>query len=456
MKYLIIIFFLSSSFANSGKIELEWDHFTTDAYKYTTQLNDYTSLKINHDFNKYIGSFHFNSRFIGEHFLDYSRITYYSLPEIYLSYSYEFDKKIYFNLKSLNIIFGRKVQSWSVADEYWEFGLWNPLNSWNPLHPTSKGLMGTFLSMKSQNWSVDMLVGGLYLPSSYTKAELKDGLISSSSRWFPGVPNKIDILGRGFLDIKYLVKLPFILDIFFQQSYALSFKTWLNKERTIWTKWAYGYKPVNNMFLVTNTRNILELTNMQVSKKITILPVRHTILSSEWGGEYGDFSTILSVGHTFVQEDRKVPEGWEFLHDRGRFTYLSALMKYNFSAKNYLQLSYLDSWFDSIFLGEEAHLGASKVPFIFNQYKILSGLGFDLHMEYLSKGNLKRQLDINYKYSFSNKGGLLFVQAIYYLFPQLYTSLTADILGAENSEQDYFLNKFRANDYFSWRLGYVF
>ena len=458
MKISIIFLFLinlsAPAFSDPNKIEVRWDHFTTDAYALTTQLNDYTSLKMNYDFNSYIGSFHFKSSFLGEYFLDHSRAAYYSSPEIYLFYFYKFDEK-YLNLESVGITFGRRIKSWSIADEYWEFGLWNPLNRWNPLHPTDKGLIGTFVNMKSQNWSIDMLVGGLYLPSSYAKAKLENGQFSSSLRWFSGVPNKVDVLGRGFLDIKYFLKIPFILDIFFQQSYALSFKTWLNQEHTVWTKWAYSYKPINDIFVVTNTDNILEIENMHVSKEIGVLPVKHITFSSEWGVDHKDFSAILSLGYTSVQEDREAPEGWEFLHDRGYFTYLSALMKYNISDTNYLQFSYLDSWFNTNSSEKEIY-SANKNPFIFNQYKILNGIGFDLHMEYSAKNNLKRQLDIRYKYSFSNKGGLLFVETIYYLFPQLYTSLTVDILGAKDLTKKYFLSTFRANDYFGWRLGYVF
>ncbi len=460
MKTFITIFLLSlsfSAFTSPSHIELQWDHFTSSSYG-GAQLSNYKSLEINYNFDRHWRNIYFNSHFAGQYFLDSSKMIYYSAPEMYFSYSYVFNTK-YLDIKSIGVAIGRKINSWSISDEYWEFGLWNPLNRWDFLHPISKGLIGTFVNIESKNWSIDMLVGGLYLPSSYAKVELKDNLIFSYSRWFLGVPNKVDVLGRGLLDIEYLIKIPFLLDIFSQQSYILNFKTWLNEERTFWTKWSYGYKPINDLFIVTNTSRVLEIKDMQISKEITAIPVKHTIISSEWGGKHKDISAVLSMGHTFVQEGEEELEGledWDFLHERGHFTYFSLLTKYNISSKNYLQLSFLKSFFSKKNDKEDAYQDIKKTPFFFNQYKILNGIGFDLHVEYLGSNRLKRQLDVNYKYSPYNKGGLLFMKATYYMSPKLYTSVTINVLGAKSIETKSFLYKFRANDYFGWRLGYVF
>jgi len=458
MKYVICFLILSAhwSMAALKKTELRWDHFLSDAYKGTTQLNDYTSLAWDYKFHRPIGSFNWHGQLQGEYFLDYSRMFYVSAPELYLSYAYPF-KDNALQLEYLRITFGRKIQSWSIADEYWEFGLWNPFNRWNPLHPTSKGLIGTFLNIKLKNWTIDMLMGGLYLPSTSVNTKIQNGQVRSSSRWFLGAPNKIDLFGRRLLDIEYLVNRPFLLDIFFQQSYILSFKTWLSKGYTTstWAKWVFGYKPINDLSLVTNTSNILDIENLQVSQRITTLPVKHKIVSSEFGFQYNSFSAILSVGHTSVEKNRRAPEGWEFVHDRGQFAYFSALLRYLFGT-NYVQLSFLNSWFDRHSFGDQIYDDTEVNPVIFNQYKILNGLGFDLHMNYFSKNNLKRQLDLKYKYSFVNKGGLLLIEAMYYFLPKLYTSITLNILGSPDTDRKYFVDKFRANDYIGWRIGYVF
>ncbi|MGI9549441.1 MAG: hypothetical protein ACR2M7_05680 [Bdellovibrionales bacterium] len=455
-KYLLIFFLLQSgvAFSNSGKAEVTWDRFLSKPHYLTTQLDDYHYLSLDYNFKYDFKSFQWNSYIVGQYFFDSSGIYYLSAPNMYLSYLYKFNNPSLF-IRSINLSFGRKVQTWSLADEHWDFGLWQPLNRWNPLHPMDKGLIGTFVNVELKNWSIDMLVGGLYIPSTYTKAEIKNNKVTSSSRWFLGAPQKVDILGRDILDIEYLIKTPFILDIFFQQSYILSFKTWLDKKNKTWSKWVFGYKPINDLFIVTNTKDVLDLNDMKVQAKVSVLPVRHKVISSELGFDYNDFSTVFSVGYTSVQEDRAAPEGWEFLHDRGKFTYFSALLKYHFLKNNYLQVSFLDSWFDRN-LSEEDYKGEQVAPFVFNHYKILNGFGLDLHFKYFSKKNFKRQLDIKYKYSIPNKGGLLSAEATYYVRSNLYTSLTLDVLGSDNKSDKYFLDKFRANDYVGWRVSYVF
>jgi hypothetical protein len=62
---------------------------------------------------------------------------------------------------SFQLSVGRKWALWSEADEIWDSGILNPLNSWDRLRPTSQGLTGLFLS--GENESIRFQIFGSYL-----------------------------------------------------------------------------------------------------------------------------------------------------------------------------------------------------------------------------------------------------------------------------------------------------
>lgn len=453
MKFITLLLALlisqpSTLFAEN-RVELDWDHFISEPSDPNGfQLQDYVSARARYNLDHHFQSFALKGSAIGEFFLDGSKQIYFTMPELYMAYTYKFNRKD-LAIESLDIFLGRKKHDWSVSDEYWGFGLWQPLNRWNPLHPESNGLMGTFLSIKGGYWSIDTLVGGLYFPSNSPNSRVKNGDMVSSSRWFVRVPQKADILGHSLLDIRYFIEKPFILDIIFQQSYIMSFKAWL--EHNLWMKFVLGYKPVNDFFVLQSNSIKIEVAESVVEQKFTVAQVKHKIFSTEWGLNYGPLSSVISVGSTFVKEVQDAPKDWEFRYDRGSFTYFSALLQYSFSKNHYFLVSYLDSWFEAISEEEDN----DKTPFIFDNYKVLKGFGLNWHLEYKNKESLKRMLDIHYKYAFLSRGGMLSIQGSYYFAPQFYMAASFDVLGARSGDK-YFLSKFRANDYLSWKIGYVF
>lgn len=454
MKYIALFFIFLSGFAKASPtyFEVGLEHYTSPIPQSQLLFSDYLFLKIDRSAEHKLGSFSFNYQLLGEYFVDKNHVFYYNIPELYLSYNYRFNQD-YFGIKSFSVSLGRKIHPWSFADDYWEFGLWNPLNRWNPLHPQPNGLIGTFFSLQGKDWSLDMLIGGVYLPSTGPSLIIEEGKGRPQSRWAAQIPNKV-AYSQILMDINYLeMPDPFLLDILFQQSYILNYKTWLTKERNFWTKFVVAYKPVNDVYLVINEENDIRIDHIE--KQITALPLKQKIISSEWGIDYKQLSAIFAVGRTSISEDRSTPAGFGFLHDRSSFAYLSTFVRYNITSNHYVQLSYLESSFQK----SQDFQNASKPPLIFSLYKMLEGLGFDWHFSFTEKKGLKRQVDLQYKYSIPNKGAVLSIQGIYYFAEHFYVAGTVDILGSDSegeSQERHFLNLFRANDYIGLRAGYVF
>ena len=458
MKHLVLLFFITfitnanALSSDTNYIEIQTNHFLSPSPLGSTLFSDYAFLKANYSMKYNFGPIHAYAHFLGERSVDGSDLTYYNIPEAFIAYQHDFSSPTY-GIQAINVFVGRKAHSWSFSDDYWEFGLWNPLNRWNPLRPSANGLIGSFLTLQGLNWAIEMLVGGMFLPSTSADINFQDGsAISSKSRWGQFIPNKVNILGTT-LDIKYYNRVdPFLLDVLFQASYIFSFKTWISKRKNIWMKWVAGYKPVNDIYILTNKKESIAVEEKtHIEQKITTVPTKHRIMTSEWGLDYGNLSAIFSFTHMFTKEDIALPQGYSFLYDRGAFTYYSAFLRYNFSMNHYLQLSYVESNFRNLSGGQEATETSTNL----SQYKILSGVGVDWYLNLENRKNLTRRINIKYQYSFETEGGFLSAEGLFYLSPKYYMAMTVDILGAKK-ETDRFLNIFRANDYLGWRIGYAF
>ena len=430
------------------------------------QLKNYFIAKVDwNDSGKY-KIFDYTIQTGADIYVDKSRQLYFRFPEMFLSYKHIFKKNWMLDLKNVEVSLGRRIYTWNHSDKFWQLGLWNSLNNWNPLQPEENGLVGTFFDLEAEKWSVNLFVGHVYLPSRNSELRSYENDITgvtsliSSSRWSGSVPKRLNVLGSS-LNIDYLIDSPLIFDIIFQQSYIFSFKTWSQGPQNYWMKWSISYKPDNSPFFVRNNQNILKLSqdsdkDLTIAQTITFFPVKHRLVSAEWGIDYREFSTTFSVSDSFVHEVENLPEEWVFIKDRVSMTYISAFLKYEspliYNTKNTFELGYIKSWFkknnEDVAIEEDAS--------VIGDYKVLNGVRLNLFSS-IRKG-LKKQADIglSYWYSFFSKGAWLSLDVDYFISPVFSIGGGLSILGSDVPDSRSFFNKFRANDHMFWRLTYAF
>ncbi|MCZ0932849.1 MAG: hypothetical protein OXJ52_06840 [Oligoflexia bacterium] len=445
-------------FSYANEVKLEWQSYTSSPSA-KEQSSDYALLKGDYklDFTK--GPFYFDSHFLWEYGLDRSKFAYFNVPELYLYYKYELKAPLYF-VRSIQVSLGRKAQSWSQGDEYWDLGLWNPLTRWNPLHPSDSGLIGYFLTFTANQWESNFFAGAIHLPDQEVRTIKEGGRSYSHSRWFSilpeGVapfPDKKQII----LDLFYLRENPFIRDILLQQSFLFNLKTWSKTPEVFyWMKWSFANKPVNHLFYVSNTNNSLRVEEKEggevfVKPKFTVFPpVRQRILSTEWGLDYRDISITFSLENTKMKPASILSKDWSFLQEQADFTYFSALLKYNYLEDSFFRLAFIQSWFARSDFSQRA-------PSIVGRGKILEGMGVEWQTQLFSHTNQPLFFNLKYQYSFLDEGAWFSAKAVYYMTSKIYTELTADVLGAfEPSKNNSFLKRFKHNDYFTWSVAYDF
>ena len=464
-KYFFLIFlysfglFSSKLFASTA--QLEWQHFTSKP-SLKEQLSDYLLFKVDHEFDWERKAFAFKSHVLMEHSFDQADLFYLNPPEFYVSYQYDFKVPLY-SIHSLQIHLGRKINNWSEGDEYWKLGLWNPLFYWNNLQPVSAGLVGSLIHLQSQQWQADFFIGAIHLPHSQARMVIGDNKVPYAlSRWATTLPRQVENYN---LNIYYSTLNPVLSDFLFQQSFLASFKTWSETEdRLYWLKWSFANKPSNRLYYILKTAERLKVDPKKnqepafIDQQIGALPVRQTILSTEWGLDYKKLSAHFTLEYIQTTEvSANQARGWFWTNSREEFSYFSLLLKYKYNDKSQLQWGWIRSFFKDFSIDENST--NSPPPNILAQTRVLNGWGITWNTEFKNHKGLDSSFSLQYQHSASDRGDWLSAKLRYALAPRFYSEWTVNVLGVENPKSiknPSFLKNFAHNDYWTWSFAYDF
>lgn len=440
-----------SGYFSGSQAVLKGSHYIFDPIFPEIQLKNYFSLYGNLNLKWEKNSLLFQTNGITEIFFDGSQQIYYTIPEMYLSYHYVFQKNRFAD--SLKVYVGRYIKEWSWADAYWEFGDWNPLNLWEPLYPSENGLIGAFLDVTGKYWLFEFYVGGIHLPHVGPELQVNqpDGKAKSSSRWAEIPPQAVNLAGLK-LDIDYLVN--FLIEKLLQDSYGLSWKVWAAEDKNIWIKGSFGYKPTNKVVLTENVGNSLkvnpasETKTLQPFKDIENYIVKQRILSIEGGMRFRGVSALFSAFQSKKKIPKSLPKERKFVIEPSDHVYLSGLAGYEVSLwkdmETKVQMGYIHP------LDKKASFPGSLI-----NHKLLQGVSFDWIVKVLNIRGLKREMSLRYWHSLERWKSFFSMNVLFHLLPEWYIGGQINIVAGKEGDNSFF-GEFRNNDYISWRTGYVF
>ncbi|MGE0614050.1 MAG: hypothetical protein AB7P04_00280 [Bacteriovoracia bacterium] len=175
------------------------------------------------------------------------RAYYWYVSEAYLSKS--------FLSGETKLSFGRKLETWSVADRFWGAGAWQPRFRWDYLEPLETGLSGLFLTNRSDTGEVTLFGSPLYFPEQGGSLEFVDGSCANASlnAWISCPASQVPILGVD-TPVDYRLQLPPLSQIVFNPSVGVT-GAWgagqgaLREETGAWVRASYGYKPRSAILL---------------------------------------------------------------------------------------------------------------------------------------------------------------------------------------------------------------
>lgn len=216
-----------------------------------------------------------------------SVLSYFNLKEIYFTNHISSSAKLHV---------GRKLQTWSDADEKWNLGSYQPQFRWNPLDIESQGLFGVFYEKNFGAWTLNLFGTPIYIPDQGPNYEVKDGQFEASNPYFTPPPQNI-IFQNITLPIDYNIIKPEVSEVVEQPGFGLKLD---NQNEFFEASLAGTYKPANQFafgykgILVTN-RVRVDLQPKTYFETLTSLD-----LARKWqGGKAG-----LAIMHT----DPETPE----------------------------------------------------------------------------------------------------------------------------------------------------
>jgi hypothetical protein len=205
--------------------------------------------------------------------------------------------------KQNQLSLGRKKVRWSLLDETFNLGIFQPQFKWNALQPEAQGLTGFFLSLENITseipWGFTAFASPIYIPNQGAGYEIKDGKFERSNPYFSQPPTTAEVNGQQ-AQFLYIVEKPEISEVINQQSFAGL--VYLGDHRKgYFIQGSIAQKPMNELSLGFQGTLI---PGQKIETVILPKVGTHTVVSGE--AQYA-FSNI-SLGVSAVQETPESPE----------------------------------------------------------------------------------------------------------------------------------------------------
>lgn len=352
---------------------------------------------------------------------------------------------------------GRKKHNWSVADQAWETGLWQPQFRWDRLRPEEQGFIGGF-------WQKDLhkkgrlraMVSPIFLPDTGVEFEKKKGEFSSANPWFKPPPPTVVVLGEETQVYEYL-EMPALSEVVFNPGLAVQYEHQIDESNQATV--SYGYKPINQV--MNSFKYKLRAAEDGGGVRLEFYPwvAYHHLLTTEHVYKDRYYTNTLSATY-------EVP---------------TRLMEDDDMVYQDLREAYVLSWLGSYALageGDSAFRVFGGYMRFFGGYLPDGGDNFDpgktqfeLRPRFLSvfkaglsypvwhtKRRLRNKIEVNYDNILN--GGTVLTEVEYAFNKNLFFTTQLDLIGVFETSEDIkkssFINSYRANDRLQVRLSYVY
>lgn len=361
-----------------------------------------------------------------------------------------------FGRRGEDLVLGRKLYTWSVADEAWMTGLWQPQFAWDRARPEQQGIFGGFWAKRvSEKKNLKVFVSPIFVPDDRVRFRENNGRLESSNPWFRGPPPTGNVLNTEtaiFNKIEY----PEVGEVILNPGLGFRLDHSISEEKTL--GFAYAYKPINQILNAFDYR--LRAADVSGGVDLTFYPWvgYHNLLTTDW-----------------THQDR------EYIHNLSA-TYESPTRLFRDPNLNYQQLkdSYVLSWLTrwnlkgegssatQVYGGYMRHFGGTEsdggdVISEGTQFesKNVFYSAFKLGLKYPVWTKARRLVNsIEMNYDVLLRGGVLLSQFEYVIGDAWVMNANIDLIGmvqkAEDAYKQNWINAYKANDKVSLGMTYVY
>jgi hypothetical protein len=357
------------------------------------------------------------------------------------------------------VVAGRHLYDWSLVDETWHLGEWQPLFAMDPLRSEELGLTGFFVN---PSWGpADLLIffTPLFLPNTDPTVQERNGALVSDSRWFMQPSQSATLLGQT-TPINYSLSVPPLTSLTAQPGSGARLRVG-HRENGPWGAVAYGYKPINELQVKYNAN--LSSDGVSSADVVPVVAYEH-LLSGDVGYSTGRYNVALSylsdAPDTSLPVNGPYQDYWQ--QQPSPMSIYSVHTQLNLTKESPKPVSVLSMDYLRVFSNITYDVDSAGVPrmAIFpyrTQFSNALKVGFKTQIWWAKK---KWDLGISQLRDFEQLGNVFQAQAGVHLSSRLalnagLDSLSPDDPSAGNTDPR-FINKFRANDRIYTGADYVF
>jgi hypothetical protein len=390
--------------------------------------------------------------------------TMFEVPEAYLNWVSQSDTRSarknnrpdFFASNHLEVVVGRRRQSWSLLDSEWMAGLTQPLHRFDALRPLEQGLTGVFLGWGREKFEVVGYTSSVYIPEQGAPFELENGRFTSRSPWFQPPPDKL-VLFDQMTAVEYRLQIPAIGSIIKHPSLGLILRYGSLESPGIFAQASFAKKPRNTLSMPFKGQ--LFLTDTTNYGDVSVYPkvAYHNVGAIDLGWRDPQFSIGLS-GLTEVVDKEEVPEDLTYQINEP-LTLISPSIEYHFlAAKSWgprVRLSYLRSYGGAVrsegSLGSNGNVFGPRTPFS-------NAAGLSWRSLLVNKAAWKLEHGLRWIEEFGEQGTVVMADFRFLFGDAWRFVLSGDVLGSRRpvDQNDSFIARFRGNDRVSGRVTYVF
>lgn len=356
----------------------------------------------------------------------------------------------------LTFSLGRKMQTWSEMDSFWDLGVWHPLVRWDASQPIEQGLSGAFFEFQGDQSKTVIMVSGFYLPDQQPSYREVGGKIVSANRWFRAPVASANFEHSGG-EVFYKVKEPSVGDVLQQNSYAIMTRLG-DPNYGGYLRLALADKPQNQFHLAVDPEGIFNIKNIDFTAPVYPMVVRQRLYTVESGYKWAYSQMVISSTLEEFQEPN-VNEDWQQteLID-SRYTGLifsQSLTPFNFKRAS-VNVSYVQK--DAKHDAKEATIIKGDIEASTSKFQFEKMAGLSANFNLIRKYSREVDVELKYVYSLGDQGEWVQAGVNWREDRDWVWAVSGDVFGVPQgtSASTSFISKFRGNDRVMGSLTYVF
>jgi len=376
--------------------------------------------------------------------------------EVSEDFHYIKPKEFFAGLKSGSFQFsvGRRLNTWSQADDLWRLGVWQPRFTEDKLEREVAGLTGAFAQLSNENHKFLIFGSGLYVPDMGANMDVEQDQFKSKNPWFRPPTSLVMINDKPTL-VRYQFNRPTMGDVVSHGSVAAQYES--RSPTGKFVRMSYAHKPLNQI-LIGGPIELLLPDPPYAFVEVNARVVYHDLYTFEVGElRKGGFHVWASITRDNPIRDN-TPENWttqEAVSTNVWSTYLGYDLSETGEQPSHVYLSYL-----RVDGGDGAVRGTIETnESIFERrYYFQDAVQAGFHHSFSSLGGMAT-LVTTFLYEVGQHGTIFSTALTQSLDRNWSAQISLDFLGLLDTNgpvKDGFTSLYRANDRAQVGVQYVF